>query len=169
MALPGMDLSSEVIDEIVDCFTLVNNGQEQALRERIPEEAYLQNFIGLAKRIAPDGNDVSMVGLTTTNQGEERRVALTRKQKDIPFLAKRDTLEEVGSPVSVTGRLLLADARKSERKIQLVDNEGKSHTIVVPEGMMNDIVRPLWNDIVTVTGVRIQRKIHLRDITPVTE
>jgi hypothetical protein len=41
--------------------------------------------------------------------------------------------------------------------------------IIVPEGMMNDIVRPLWDDTVIVTGTRLKNKIHLKDISKAPE
>ena len=66
--------------------------------------------------------------------------------------------------VQVTGRLLLADARKSLGKIQLIEESGLSHIVSVPMGMMNDIVRPLWDDLVTVTGIRKGKIVHLKEI-----
>lgn len=64
----------------------------------------------------------------------------------------------------VIGRLLLADGRKPEGKLKLIDNLGNEHEIIVPEGMMTDIVRPLWDDIVRVKGVRVGKRLHLQEI-----
>ena len=72
---------------------------------------------------------------------------------------------EGGKPIEVTGRLLLADARKVEGKIQLIETDGTAHTIIVPEGMMDDIVKPLWDEVVTVTGIRSKSRIYLKEIT----
>ena len=169
MELPGFDLSGEVIDEILECLELINTGQEDKLQQRIPQEAYYQNFIGLVKRIAPDGEKVSMVGLTRVKDGQEVRLAVTRKQNDISFAPSKIKKGERGKQISVTGRLLLADARRAAGRIQLIDNAGNAYNVVVPEGMMDDIVRPLWDEVVVVTGTRSGSKIYLNNISRATE
>jgi len=164
MELPGLDFSNQAIGEVMDCFTLLSQDREDRLREKIPQEPYYNNFIGLAKRIAPDGERVSVVGLTSLIRGNRVNLAMVRKQKEIAPITKIITpAEEVGI-VEVTGRLLLADARKPLGKIQLVEESGLSHIVSVPEGMMNDIVRPLWDDLVTVTGIRKGKTVHLKEI-----
>jgi len=169
MELPGLDFSEQIIDEVMECFMLLQVAQEERLRERIPQEPYYRNFLGLAERIAPDGDRVSLVGLTSLRQGKEVKLAISRKQKDISPILKALTLREEAKLVTVTGRLLLADARKPLGKIQLVEESGAAHPIAVPEGMMNDIVRPLWEDVVTVTGIRKGKIVHLREITRVVD
>jgi RNase P/RNase MRP subunit p29 len=169
MELPGFDfdISGEVVDEIIDGFNLINNGREEELRKKIPDETYFQNFIGLAKRIAPDGDKVKMVGLTKLRDGHEVRVSFTRKQEQIVTTLKTSLSdeEEKGVLVRVQGRLLLADARESKRKIQLIDEDSTKYDVNVPEGMMDDIVKPLWDEIVIVTGNKVGKKINLREIT----
>lgn len=66
--------------------------------------------------------------------------------------------------VTVTGILLFADATRQQNLIKLVEESGKHHSILVPPGMMDDIVRPLWDYRVTVTGVQEGKKILLTDI-----
>lgn len=166
MELPGFDLSGDVLDEILECFDLLNSKQEEKLRAKIPQEPYYHNFLGLAKRIAPDGAKVSMVGLTKIKGESEVNLAITRTQENISHSASTSMLKkgETGALVSVTGRLLLADARKASGKIQLVEESGTPHNIVVPEGMMDDIVKPLWDENVTVTGIKSGTRIYLREI-----
>jgi RNase P/RNase MRP subunit p29 len=171
MELPGFDfdISGEVVDEIIEDFSLLNNGQEKELKNKIPDETYFQNFIGLAKRIAPDGEKVKMVGLTKLRDGQEVRVSFTRKQEQIVTTMKTSLSvdEEKGVLVSVQGRLLLADARESKRKIQLIDEDNAKYDVIVPEGMMDDIVKPLWDEMVIVTGNKVGKKIRLREITKI--
>lgn len=166
MELPGIDLSVQVIDEILECFELINEGKDDLLKEKIPEESYYVNFVALAKRIAPDGEKVSMVGLTKVRNHHEVGVAFTKKRPEFsPKPQMVDTqiaLTQV--EVEVRGRLLFADARKSNRKIQLVEENGTSHNIAVPQGMMDDIVKPLWDEIVVVKGFRANRNIQLSEI-----
>ena len=167
MELPGFDISSDVVDEILECFSLLNTGREDDLKNRIPDEPYYTNFVNLAKRIAPDGEKVKMVGLTKMTNGEEVQVAFTRKQEHIISVSKNqrnDDHDEKDVRVKVTGRLLLADARESTGKIQLIDEMNTKYDIIVPPGMMDDIVKPLWDEIVVVTGSKVGKKIHLQEI-----
>ena len=60
-----------------------------------------------------------------------------------------------------------ANSLKRTNEIQIVSAGNVRHSIVVPEGMMSDIVKPLWEEDVTVTGTRKGKKIHLMQIRPV--
>jgi hypothetical protein len=170
LELPGFefDISGEVVDEVIECFDLLNTGREDELKHKIPDETYFQNFVGLAKRIAPDGDKVKMVGLTKVTDGKEVRVALNRTQEQIVssmrFSSSEIENEDKGRSIRVQGRLLLADARESKRKIQLVDEDGAKYDVAVPEGMMDDIVKPLWDEMVVVIGKKVGKKIHLQEI-----
>jgi hypothetical protein len=172
MSLPGFDLSTDVLNEVVECFTLLNNGQDEAIRERIPQEAYYQNFIGLAKRIVPDGDDVNVVGLTTTSQGQEiKGVAVTRRQKNISMLRLGGSGDNASEKVTLTirGQLKYASSVRSNQ-IKIVDENGKTRTVVVPEGLMNDIVKPYWDTNVEIVVVRQDKGgLLLVDITAITE
>jgi hypothetical protein len=171
--LPGFEQeiqyvhSADIIDEIMSCLDSFNNAQEEQLRERIPQEAYYRNFIGLAKNLAPDGENVRQVGFTTFREGKEKRVSLTKPRDQIGLIRERreELAEAEGGLRSITGVLLYADARKSARQnIQLIDDTGQSHNVIVPEGMMSDIVRPLWEERVQVTGYYKGKSIRLEDI-----
>ncbi len=81
--------------------------------------------------------------------------------------AKRDKLIKSERVVrTVRGQLLFAD--ETQRKsglIKIVDETSKeAHLVKVPEGMMSDIVKPMWHSIVTVTGRQEGKYIHLDDI-----
>ncbi len=168
MQLPGIDLSEKVITDVVKSFEMVNTGQEKHLREHIPDESYYRNFVQLAKTIAPDGEQVRLVGLTAGNENQEMRVRFTRKRDDIQPLPPPpdESPDDEGKPITIQGRLKFADARGNEQSIRLVTPK-KHYHIVVPHGMMNDIVRPLWDDIVLVKGMQYGKKIYLSDIARV--
>lgn len=176
--LPGFEKeieyihSSQVIDELISCLDSFSKSEEKELRERIPQDAYYRNFVGIAKNLAPDGDEVRMVGFTSIRKGQERRVSLTNPRDQIKLVSElRRGLEvlevkEKGEIATISGRLLLADARHSgKEKIQLVDDEGQGHNVIVPEGMMSDIVKPLWEERVRVTGYYKRRAIRLEDIS----
>ena len=71
-------------------------------------------------------------------------------------------------PVEIHGVLRYANAtRGNSNQIRVIgneDNKTHTHTIEVPEGMMNDIVRPMWGLDVVIVGLRIGNRIVLRDI-----
>jgi hypothetical protein len=69
--------------------------------------------------------------------------------------------------VEVTGTLKMADARKKIDEIQIISAGNVRHTVVVPPGMMSDIVKPLWDTDVSVTGTQKGKKIYLMQIRPV--
>ncbi len=167
MTLPGLDLSVTVVEDVVDNFTLLNTGQEDALQARINDPAYYRNFLALAKRIAPDGEKVRMVGLTTTNNGIDHGVAINRPRHTITGVPGQSLVLDNPSKVKIIiGRLRHADETSSTNVIKLVDENNKKHPIIVPEGMMNDIVRPLWGELVQVTGIQQGKRLQLNDIVP---
>lgn len=173
--LPGFEQqvefvrSANIIDEVMSCLEHFTKSEEKALRGRIPQEAYYRNFVGIAKNLAPDGREVRQVGFTAQRHGKERRVSLITPRDEIRLAPERAA--EIGARgkgklTTITGTLLLADARRSTRpKIQLIDDEGKSHDVIVPEGMMSDIVKPLWEERVKVAGFYYARAIRLEDIS----
>ena len=174
LSLPGLGLAEQVIDELVECLALYKSGDEERLHERITEEAYYHNFMGLAQNIAPDGRNVELVGFTTVRGGAPKQVQLTRTRQDAreqpPKAAQTAPTEKSHeATVEVTGTLVFADSRKMARKaheIQIVSTGNIHHTIFVPEGMMSDVVKPLWEEEVTVTGTQKGKKIHLMQIRP---
>ncbi len=172
LSLPGLSLGEEVIDELLECLEILARGNEKLLKERIPDDAYYTNFVALAKRIAPDGQDVNLVGFTTLRHGHVRKVALTATRENLlPQPLATRSITSVGLPINsiiqVVGSLKMADARKKDQdEIQLIDDRHLRHTIVVPPGMMSDIVKPLWDTQVVVTGIQKGKKINLQDIRP---
>ena len=82
--LPGLLGPARVISELIDLMAMVNDGDMGAVERRIPDPAYRNNFVGLARRVAPDGNDIRQVGFAA-NVGEDiRTVAFTRTGSQIP-------------------------------------------------------------------------------------
>jgi hypothetical protein len=166
--MPGTDFPSEVVREVLDCIDLVNRRDLESLEARIGDESYFRNFVGLAQKIAPDGEVVRAVGFTTTAGGVERRVALTvPKAKIQPPLRTLPELvaSAVEAVVEIQGTLLEADATDERLgRIQLKTSDGHIETITVPRGMMRDIVKPLFEEEVIVTGIRSRGAIELRSV-----
>jgi hypothetical protein len=174
LSLPGLSVGEGVIDELLDCLELYTRGEEEQLRERIGEEAYFRNFVNLARTIEPDGRKVDVVGFTTVRSGTPKNVQLTHTSPGVLGVLQNNALaglptkekpdEEI---VHVSGTLKMADSRKKTDEIQIISTGSVRHTVVVPPGMMSDIVKPLWDTEVAVIGVQKGQKIHLMQIGPV--
>ena len=149
---------------MLDCLELYVATKVDALRERIPDPAYYWNFVSLARNVSPDGQAVRTVGFTALSAGQERRLLLSRPQTQEP---EGLTLPVIEGPrkVTIRGTLKFADALKKEHSIiRVVDSEGRAQKVLVPPGMMDDIVRPLWDYEVTIIGLRERGTIVLEDI-----
>ena len=165
--LPGLFGPAQVISEFIDLVAMVNDGDMGAVERRIPDPAYRNNFVGLARRVAPDGNDIRQVGLAVNADGDVRSVAVTRPGSQISIIDAA-TVPVAGDRIEVTGLLRYANASSRSSRIKIIETGGQTHDIEVPSGMMDDIVRPMWNSSVTVAGTRRARQkiIRLYDIWP---
>lgn len=169
LQLPGMDDVQPLVDEFMDLMDLFDKDQYEEIEKRIPDPAYRTNFVQLAKRLAPDGENVKLVGFTSTRRGEERTVAITKPKTGKTLsvnVSEAIHIEDLPERLTISGVLLLADATHEEKTIiGIVDD--KTHRtlpVKVPIGMMDDIVRPLWKCHVVIKGTRAGQYIMLEDI-----
>ena len=164
LKLPGMDFAKAVVDEFLEALDLFNRGDELKLRQHITDDAYYRNFKALARTIAPDGDAITTVGFTAVRDGKRHDVALLKSASEtieIAASAVRRNLEVV-----LVGRLRAADATKEgKNQIKLIpEGAGKPQRILVPSGMMADIVRPMWDQVVSVRARRKRGVLELVDI-----
>ena len=161
----GMLGTGDILMEFLDLMELANGSDVRAIERRIPDPAYRRNFLGLARRLAPDGFRIRQVGFTMVGDGDSRSVALTTPTFHFPTTEPRN---RDGTVVEVSGTLRYANASSRHRnQIKIVEHEsGPAHTINVPTGLMDDIVSPMWNSFVTVRGSMRgrQRNIRLQEI-----
>lgn len=164
--LPGISDTAEVLDEFMNLMGLLSAGDYSTIEAVIPEEPYRTNFLQLGRRLAPDGEDVAVVGFTTMRGGTERFVEVSRPRREIVIPEAGPSAEPSVERVVVKGILRFADATHGDSgQIKIVDEEGHAtHNIKVPEGMMGDIVKPLWDSRVVVTGRRVGNVIIMDDI-----
>lgn len=160
LRFPELDLASDVLDDLLDCIELLNQGDTPALRERIPDDPYYKNFVGLATKLAPDGTAVQSVGFTMPTPTGERLVAISTPRSRIRELIEEDASAIQPSPPSevleIRGVLLEADATNEQAgKIEIVSEGDKRHRVQVPRGMMSDIVKPWFEETVI---ARVRRK-----------
>lgn len=166
--IPQSSAFPKIIDEVMTCFDIFNSMTEDSLRVRISDEDYYHNFIGLARQISPDGDRVNLVGFTAIQGNIERKVALTKPRGELSVKSEVLSTDDSYEHITVVGNLLFADSTKEGKNIiKLVEATGIKHIIKVPDGMMADIVKPLWEDTVIVKGIRKRKVIELKDITKV--
>ena len=164
LPLPGMVmLATEVLNEFMDLIGLLNDATISDIRKRIPQSAYLANFLGLARNLAPDGDRIHQVGFTTITKSGTRFESITKPKSELPSPTVIEPPPDETTRIEIRGTLRYAESIEKNR-IKIIDSEDKAHTIAVPEGMMNDIVRPMWDSKVRVIGLRKGRSITLQDI-----
>lgn len=167
MALPfAQDVEKQIIDDIVKGIDLINTGQEDRLKEWIPNEDYRQNFISLIKAISPDGSVIRQVGLTISRHGEPQSVALVKTKSDMAVSERpnNNNQEIITGTTQIVGYLKFANATTNQ--IHIIPESGKPQKIIVPSGL-SDIVKIYWEDEVQVTLLHKGRSVVLGDIEKV--
>jgi len=167
--MPGMALSEDVINEMFECFDLLNTAKMIPLEEKFEDKVYYTNFIQLAQKIAPDGENIKSVGLTRFKNNKETSVVLSTPKSQIVKHGEREETREAREQVEVTGTLRYADDTKRKGVIKIIDENDKAYRVRVPSGMMADIVRPMFDFEVVATGYREKGVIILENIDLVSE
>jgi hypothetical protein len=168
LLLPFDDLTgpNDVVMEFLQCVRHFNAEETDALHERIENEAYFNNFTGLAKKLSPDGEKVRTVGFTSARGEETTEVALTRPAGPVwrGQTDERRTVELIGMIRSADE----TSKRGSHPVFGIEDDEGKTQNVTVRPGHLQDIVKPLWGERVRVVAVR-QRgsRLQMVDLEPV--
>jgi hypothetical protein len=166
---------TEIVDEIMSCCELFEANESLKFKEKFKDEDYYQNFVGLAKQIAPDGKNVKLVGFTTIREGREKSVALRKSRKEL-----RDTIESIEGETEHEGKLsakhtgILMQAKSPLRgkfgTVKLIEMETKrEHMINVPRSIMKDVVQPFYEEMVTIQGYEQDGKIILEEINLASE
>ena len=154
-----------VLGEFVDCLRLFQNGARDELATRVGNKSYFTNFVHQARRLAPDGNRIRMVGFTFSRGQSVETLALTGPSVSV----WKQGIPAAETGVELRGMLHAAEKQKTRNTIGLEDENGAMHTIHVPRGILNDIVRPLWDKPVIVQAKQRGGVIKLIDIQPVEE
>ena len=165
LILPGFVGPTEVIDEFLACIADFDTGNREGLLERIPTEAYFNNFTALARKLAPDGERIKTVGFTSVRGTETKQVALSHPVGDA-WKAKGDETKTV----RLTGTIRSADETTRHKEhpfFGVEDDDGKRHNIRMPPGMLQDIVKPYWGERVQVVATRTKNRLDFVDIEPV--
>jgi hypothetical protein len=162
---------SDVVDEILHCFELFEGEKQDELRGKFENNLYYENFVGIAKLIAPDGEDIKQVGFTSIRGGKEYPVALRAKRRELRETNDHDviTVENQKNSLVLTGVLIHANTPISKKygSVKLRNHESKKmDTIHVPISIMKDVVQPFYEEDVIIYCHKEENKIMLDEIAP---
>ncbi len=169
------NIQEEVIDEIFECVELVNRADYVGLKAKINDESYYENFVSLTKVLAPDGDRIRQTGFTIIRNGEQKGVALQRKQDTFKeeitkIRANKNEIESQQAEdfIKLTGTLKIANAKQNT--IQIVAPKGEepfNHHIKVSEEL-SDVVKMYFDEVVEVGLVKKDSKTYeLKEIDKV--
>lgn len=145
--------SNALINDIAENIALVNSGDIEQLKNRIQDDAYLTNFMGYTKELAPDGDDVNLVGITYSSDGNIREVQFTQTKNELSqTIGKYREIKSISTQtenheqiLQIEGFLSAADSKNNF--IKITNKEDKIFKVIVPEGL-TDIVRGYFDEIV---------------------
>ena len=94
-------------------------------------------------------------------------IDLAEDELQVSLSGQEESLEPAGEVIELRGMLRYADAAGGPgNRIRIIDDGGMRHTVEVPSGLINDIVRKMWNSYVMVRGLRRGPVVELQDIWP---
>ncbi len=176
---PDITYFDGVRSKVMENLKLLNDGDIARLQSDLYDDRYLQNLVGLAKELAPDGDTITAVGIEAKIEGQRKSVLFDITRDDLNEMVLPLDEESVSDEYRITddrntvvGVLQYADAIKNE--VKLHPDKGKPWHIVVPEGLAEDVVKPYFGDRVRVEGLHMVRKkkarrLYLQDIRAVIE
>lgn len=151
--LQGFNSLEHVIEDITTNIALIDDDNMEALKANIPDESYRSNFIALTKELAPDGENVSLFGITTMNNGIQKMTSLQKDRKSMIESIKKDienyepkSARKKSELTEIKGMLTAADAIGQKVKIYVDDS---AIQLLVPAGL-SDIVKSYWESEVSV-------------------
>lgn len=163
-SLPLIDISAQkIFDDVISGIELIDKGEVEILKEKISDESYLTNFITLAGEIAPDGQRINMVGLSTMNRSFAFKSARSSIKESYKRLKPIDVTpgEET---ISLKGYLDIADRKKGT--LLFTDQNDNEYTAKVKEGL-EDVARKYFGLLVEVEMERNRGKYLLSSISSI--
>lgn len=165
----------DVVDEVMTCIQMFEMSQPEELKKHIPDENYYENFVGLTKLIAPDGDKIKMVGFSVNRNGENKPIALKKSQNQIrdSFTPSEhdEQTETKYTKKEISGILIHAHSPMKRKhgvvKLQVLDEyESIQIQIMVPIGLMKDVVQPFYEERVRIQVTEKENKLYLDEIVP---
>lgn len=155
-----------VVNDILENITLLNEGNFDQLNRNIPDESYRNNFTALVKKLAPDGDRIKIVGITAKRGNEVIQVPLKKTSfiDEISSAYTRNSVEKPDEVSIVELKGTLSYAYSKNNTIKLTDENNTNHSLIVPQGLLSDIVKPYFGDFVVIKCKKDKNKMHLLEI-----
>lgn len=170
-SLPGFSDASDSIGPFMENLALIDQGEYQPLLNKFEDPAEYRSFVRAARRLAPDGRQISYVNVQARIGDRIQSVFLKRSQEElkeipVPDIPKENVIYSLTEKtVKQTGVLKVADARDNSECI-LVSESFRPWTVEIPEELMNEVLGDFFNKRVEVKGKQMRlsravRRIHL--------
>lgn len=137
------EMEPSVFLDVVENLDLINTGQNVTLREKMGDNEFYLNFVQLSKVVAPDGDRIKSVVVTTQGVGAEKTVYMRKPKSDYPRFKKQSESAGIrkGKELVAVGKLKIADAEANRIKvIDVKDGSESTYFINVDAGLV-DIVK----------------------------
>lgn len=146
---------SKILDEILFNVSLFNDEKFEELKKEIKYPAYYTHFINTIKQIAPDGEKIRSISLTSKNKNVVFVKTLEEiKCLDIEYDSSNDGEASYGVE-DITGLLSAASIKENEVRLQVRNRKPQIIKLSVKEGL-DEIVR-------TYFGYNVIAKISFTD------
>lgn len=153
------DANAAIVTRVREGLDVFHRQGSAGLEALIDDPDYLENFAMLATQLGPDGARVSSVDvLASTAAGALPVIRLRQRRPTEPRSQMRDVGER--KTRELVGELRAADETGSKRTIKIADGL-RSHTVVVRDAVMEDIVRPLYGERVRATVKTVGKRWEL--------
>lgn len=163
LMLPGFEDFDEIINPLLQNLELLEQGQDDLLRENLSESTDFHDFVSAAKTLAPDGKSVSKVHWQASTVGELRTVKFTRLNSDLPKpeafsnQAPNDRYQVTDRDKHITGVLKVADGMVKTECVLITDDKAK-WDVEGPEDVLDEIVRAHFKRHVAISGKQMKMK-----------
>ena len=180
-SLPGFDVVEKVYDKVMASFKTLENGDTTALEASFNEDEYFHSFMGLARKLAPDGKRVNAFSLEADVKGARDIIVFERTTEDIDSIyspPERTNKEYQLSEETVTlvGTVRAANGTVDTDQVIFDDDDGKRWYITVPdelrEKLGEKVARPYFELRAKVEGYhryveKRRDRLQLKDISDI--
>jgi hypothetical protein len=139
---------TEIIDDITKNLSFIENGEYSKLEENIPEINYRNNFISLARELAPDGDDINLFGITSVDsQGNILKTALKKTRIELSTDIDISVADESGESNYVVDEVsgTLKVASDIAHSITIISKGNTKYSVQISDGL-SDIVRNYFDE-----------------------
>ena len=158
--LPGFEDFDEIISPLLQNLEMLEQGQDEALQERLSDPLDFRDFVTAARSLAPDGKEISKVHWQASTVGELKTVRFTRLRNDLPkpeaTIVEQD-YRESETTITARGVLRVADAH-GKHECKLIDDNDGVWTVDTSAELITEIVRTHFNQRVEIRGLQMQMK-----------